>query len=84
MMTPTALHITIVYSNCDAGNEDGRGGVRCAAKAGGYCAAKVRPPIASFAMGGAREPKNVSVAHNFQYQIVLENLLLSYRPCIKT
>ena len=75
--------ITIVYDGCDDDNENGHGGVRRAAKAGGYCAAKVTPPIASFAMGGAREPKKVSVAHHFQQQIVLETRYCRIDPALK-
>ena len=54
--------VTIVHSDCDGGDEDGRGGVRRAAKSGAYCAAEATSPIASFAMGGAREPKKASDA----------------------
>ena len=42
--------IVTVHSDCDGGDEEGRGGVRCAAKSGGYCAAKATPSIAPFAM----------------------------------
>ena len=75
--------ITIVYGDCDNGDEDGRSGVRRAAKAGGYCATKVTPPIASFAMGGAQETKKVSVVHHFQLQIVLKTRYCRIDPVMK-
>ena len=42
--------IDITHGNPDGGDEDGRYVVRRADKLGGYCAAKVTPPIKTFAL----------------------------------
>ena len=63
--------VTIVHSDCDGGDEDGRGGVRRAAKSGGYCAAKATLPIASFARGRARKPEKASDAGSMKATVNL-------------
>ena len=48
--------ILIAHGDPDGGDEDGRDGVRSAAKSGGYCAAKTTPLIKTLALRVLKQP----------------------------
>ena len=56
MYSSLVATIAIVQGDPDGGDEDGRDGVRSAAKSGGYCAAKTTPLIRTLALRVLQHP----------------------------